>query len=241
MWMQPYLDEGDGIHQVSYRNHVTGETRDGPGIAHRRGGYFRTRSLKVACQTCNNGWMSVLQQSTKPVLLPLIEGQRAVLTREQQRIMATWLTMWSMVYENCQPETIAIPQTERETFWQTRQPFPHWKMWTAPYSGPFCGYHVGLGLADIGWQSRTQEMAAHCNTHFSMTGFGAVCFLAVSTTAERRFKLSEPNVNVLIRKAGFTRIWPVRQQTVSIRERAKRPLSVAALWAFGHAIEGAFS
>ena len=29
MWMQAYLDEGDGIDQVSYENRVTGETRAG--------------------------------------------------------------------------------------------------------------------------------------------------------------------------------------------------------------------
>ena len=185
--------------------------------------------------------MSVIQQNTKPVLLPLIQGQTVILTKGQQRIMATWLTMWAMVYENCQPETIAIPQTERSTFWQTRQPLSHWKMWVAPYTGVFCGYHVGLGLADFGWQPSTQEMSAYCNTHFSMTGFGAVCFLAVSATAERLFKLREPSINPLIRKAGFMRIWPVRPSAVSIKERAKQPLDVAAFWAFGHAVERACS
>ena len=33
------------------------------------------QKLKVVCQKCNNGWMSVQQQRIKPLLVPLLKGE----------------------------------------------------------------------------------------------------------------------------------------------------------------------
>lgn len=44
------------------------------------------------CQKCNNGWMSRLEVAAKPILVPLIDGERTIesLTREEAEIVGKW-------------------------------------------------------------------------------------------------------------------------------------------------------
>jgi hypothetical protein len=48
--------------------------------------------LKRVCVACNNGWMSWLEDSTKPILLPLMKGKRTLdsLEEEERRMLAKW-------------------------------------------------------------------------------------------------------------------------------------------------------
>jgi hypothetical protein len=48
--------------------------------------------LKRICEPCNNGWMGDLEEVTKPILLPIMKGQRALdsLEEEERRILAKW-------------------------------------------------------------------------------------------------------------------------------------------------------
>jgi hypothetical protein len=48
--------------------------------------------LKRVCTDCNNGWMSHLEETTKPILLGLIKGGRplSALEEEERRILARW-------------------------------------------------------------------------------------------------------------------------------------------------------
>jgi hypothetical protein len=48
--------------------------------------------LKKVCEPCNNGWMSTLEGIAKPILLGLIESDRALdsLDEEERRILAKW-------------------------------------------------------------------------------------------------------------------------------------------------------
>jgi hypothetical protein len=44
------------------------------------------------CQECNNGWMSRLEAAGKPILVPLIDGERTIesLTDEEAEILGKW-------------------------------------------------------------------------------------------------------------------------------------------------------
>ncbi len=48
--------------------------------------------LKQVCEPCNNGWMSTLEATTKPILLGLINAGRTLdsLDEEERRILAKW-------------------------------------------------------------------------------------------------------------------------------------------------------
>ncbi len=48
--------------------------------------------LKDVCETCNNGWMSKLEEDAKPIILDLIRNQRDLsnLNAEERGILAAW-------------------------------------------------------------------------------------------------------------------------------------------------------
>ena len=61
---------------------------------------------KCVCKACNEGWMSNLEQSVKPILAPLIVGSENAkrLSGEEQRILASWVILRSMIWESQAPE-----------------------------------------------------------------------------------------------------------------------------------------
>jgi len=75
-WHNTYSDKGTVVKES--------------GMRPRQGSTF-TKKIRVVCKTCNNGWMSRLENATKPILLPLIQGEPALLDREQQTLLAQWI------------------------------------------------------------------------------------------------------------------------------------------------------
>lgn len=87
--------------------------------------------VRRVCQSCNNGWMSELQTRAKPILVPLINGERCTLRRQNQLVLASWITMFTMVAEFRlrSDEYVAISESERNQFKDTRRPLMNWKIW----------------------------------------------------------------------------------------------------------------
>ncbi len=67
---------------------------------------------RVVCRDCNTGWMSLLDGATKPILRPLILGEKRHLTSEDQKILATWVCLKNMVAEFSDSKTIATSAVE---------------------------------------------------------------------------------------------------------------------------------
>jgi hypothetical protein len=64
--------------------------------------------VRATCRTCNNEWMSRLEEAAKPWLEPLIEGTDTTLHQDAQACVASWSTKTAMVLEN----TFSIPRHE---------------------------------------------------------------------------------------------------------------------------------
>jgi hypothetical protein len=117
----------------------------------RWGGDPRSRRIQVVCRSCNNEWMSDLQKAVKPVLLPLIRGEPALLTPARQATVAAWAAMSVMCAEYFNPSRVAVPQTSRDGFYQSRTPPQDWKIWIGNYQrGDWPGHwcHNSLCIAD---------------------------------------------------------------------------------------------
>lgn len=61
-------------------------------------------TVKDVCGPCNQGWMSELERTTKPILLPLMQGRRATLGAVEQLTLAAWLVKTCMVFECTRPD-----------------------------------------------------------------------------------------------------------------------------------------
>src|SRR5581483_5319964 len=70
-----------------------------PGMAH-------THQLKLTCRSCNNGWMSEMQEAAKPHILEIANGAWPKLTKANMVAMANWATMATMCFEFADPATM---------------------------------------------------------------------------------------------------------------------------------------
>jgi hypothetical protein len=91
--------------------------------------------VKVVCEDCNNQWLSDIQKRAKPFLIPLIRGERTALGSEAQQRTAAWCAMATMTAEfiDRDPNTIAVPQGQRDWLMNNGTAPPGWRIWLADY------------------------------------------------------------------------------------------------------------
>jgi hypothetical protein len=133
-WLHPYLPKNDEQNHASRfivmdrdQDVVTDKRRSGEGHSGR---------LKVVCADCNTGWMSRLQNQTKPFLLPMVRGKQIPLFIRQQQLLSAWATMFVMVVEQRENDSrvVACSQEERTSFMETRRTPATWKVWVGHYT-----------------------------------------------------------------------------------------------------------
>jgi len=108
-----------------------------------------SQRLRVVCKKCNTGWMSRLQQKAKPIMLPLINDEWRELDVDSQRILAAWITMFTMVIEFAHPMTAGVTAEHRRLFLNNQQPLPTWLI----YFGTFQGKDWSGDFNHWGWRS----------------------------------------------------------------------------------------
>jgi hypothetical protein len=90
----------------------------------RRGGAATNRKEPVVCGPCNNGWMSNLENKTKPILLPMIDDESRALNEEDQRTIARWADKVVMVVETTGPKSAVTTHQDRLRVMDESQPRP---------------------------------------------------------------------------------------------------------------------
>jgi hypothetical protein len=90
-WIRTFLSPGSktvsfGRHEKQTKSWPSG--RQDLGVA-----------VNDVCQPCNEGWMSALETAAKPILGPMIQGNRVVLGIEQQNVLAMWAHKTAMVFD----------------------------------------------------------------------------------------------------------------------------------------------
>lgn len=97
-----------------------------------RQGDLTTMKFRIVCKSCNGGWMSQHEQSVKPILLDLMNGNR-VLSTSDAKIIAIWASMKVMVAEFSDSNTVLTPDSDRKHFSQTFE--------IPDYYSVFIGFH----------------------------------------------------------------------------------------------------
>lgn len=119
----------------------------------------------VVCRPCNNGWMSRLEALAKPILLPLIKGETAVLGARAQATIASWAVKTAMVFEYTlgKDPRIYWRQEEREAFAAPPHvPPPDTVIWIAGYSGTQTAAVV-VGPTTIRRLGSSEDVAQRCS------------------------------------------------------------------------------
>jgi hypothetical protein len=129
-WLKRYIPKNmtnyDSLSATVHETHAE--------FRHRRhGGDLRSRTLRVVCKSCNNGWMSQLQQRAKPYLLPLIAGDVTAFDARAQEILSAWVAMFVMVAEHFDRYKVVSSQQERRFLWKNQKAPSNWKIWIGDY------------------------------------------------------------------------------------------------------------
>jgi hypothetical protein len=103
------------------------------------------------CGGCNNTWLSVLENDTKPVLTPLIKGEPlGDLNEDEQRVLATWAMKTVLMLDFANPVGPMIPLGFYRHFHQLRRPLPGAVVFLGAYSGNMAikAWQEGLYVPD---------------------------------------------------------------------------------------------
>jgi len=218
-WLKEYVPPSLNKHSILY--HELDKPGADPRMSERiRAGDPLNATAKIVCATCNSGWLSILQKSTKPHLAPLLQGGNAFLTPEKQEKIAAWITMATMTAEflTHNPRQIATTADQRRQFMDTCAPLDGWRIWIGywqPHKLPQQWVHASLAIYDPEDIPNVEHFdgAPQTNTQVTTVRLGKLFFHVMSSTDPKNIALWDWRDDVRSR-ALLVPIWPIRDQFI---------------------------
>ncbi len=212
-WLKAYIPREQANHSMS-QTHVSPEKPDKITL-HKRTGDAHSHRVRRVCASCNNGWMSQLQEDAKEFLVPMLAGQPVRLHRRAQHILSAWIAMLVMVAEYMEPDNVTVPESDRRFLMETRKPPRHWRIWIACHrrqQAPLYS-HNSLEFVQES-EGFTRGPATNHNTQSSTICVGKhLVFHTMSSVLAydliRRWRLPSTVAT------GLDQIWPVRTKIVT--------------------------
>jgi hypothetical protein len=127
-WLRTFagLDYPDGRIELKRDDEVTHE-KSAPAFS---------QKLRVACKSCNTGWMHDLEEEVKTDLAKMVQGGQTLLTSQTARYIATWLVKTFCVFEYADLVTGEnIPREHYDQLFERKTSPPDWcQAWIASTS-----------------------------------------------------------------------------------------------------------
>lgn len=174
-----------------------------------------SEKLRVACLTCNTGWMHDLEEAVLPSVAEMVWGRPVMLLTAIQRLMATWFvkTCCACEYIDVEPGR-HIPRAHYEQIHVQRTSPPDWcQVWLGTARLPPAEFGVRLtqwaceavtlpgvdGTQDSGWLGTLRV--------------GPIVLQALGCATR------PTRMNRLDLRGGMIQIWPPAQHAVSFPRR----------------------
>ena len=125
-----------------------------------------THKLRVVCETCNNGWMSDIEDAAKPILTPLVLGQPSHLDVNQQQVVATWAFSRAIIGEQLSPDLKGIPADHRQWLFEHHEPPPQVRVFAAATDGLWWLPGEGQGRGNVHFSGK-KMLSNKDQTHIS--------------------------------------------------------------------------
>jgi hypothetical protein len=103
-WLTALLKIPDGLTQTTYIATTDGFQRQLPTTDK-----VPARLTRAVCLRCNNGWLSRLEDRTRPVLAPLVIGEPCSLSIANQELLATWAIKTALTTQQTLPGEKRMP------------------------------------------------------------------------------------------------------------------------------------
>jgi hypothetical protein len=119
-WLHPHLPrfpENKRVRavRISARGRIFPENRQ------ERTGEPWTIISRAVCTSCNNGWMSRIDEVTKPLMLPLVKGEATVCSPEDMSVLTQWIWLKTMICEHLNPGEEVTAIDDRKRFMERRE------------------------------------------------------------------------------------------------------------------------
>jgi hypothetical protein len=180
---------------------------DKPKVVNRQGS-VATKKMRVVCEDCNNGWMSELEDSIKPILTPLILGNPSTIDQSQQELVARWIGVKVLVSEQNNQSDVISDQRHRTALMVDGAVPGYLHIWIAPVKAEKweTGYY-----RETGTLSRTLEPPPKTkkNVQSNAFGFGRLFMFAMGSTGGI-------DLNDFIRiDERIPKLWPYQGHAIS--------------------------
>ncbi len=89
-----------------------------------------TDTVRIACKTCNEGWMNDCELRVQQLLTPMMTGGfPRLLTEVDQTALATWAVKTALVLDHHTPESPIVPLAEYSELFTIKKPLPSHIVW----------------------------------------------------------------------------------------------------------------
>ena len=211
----------------------SGEAKSKPALEKKteRSGNLITKKFRVVCESCNNGWMSQLEESVKPFILLAIRHENMVLNSQQVAILARWVVMKVIVAEQDHDGTQVTPLNDRKNFYLNSEIPGYFRAYLACHeTDSEAAYHrhsSTLALSESGPLTDLEGMKR--NTQSVSFLIGPLFFYVIACREENynlwsRFKLNQLKC-----------ISPFKKTNLSLK--SLKTISQPRLAAISHALE----
>lgn len=168
-----------------------------------RPGWAKSSRIRVVCISCNNGWMSQIEEEAKPILTPMIKGEVTILNREEQESLARWISLKVLICEHAGGTPISSPEV-RQKFMHDRSPLRGMNIWlsrcdAAWSQSAFSRQTASIRIDPVG----TTDSYPVQNVQTVTIGIGNAFFYIDNNLADAGFNIEFRN------RGTFSRVWPV--------------------------------
>lgn len=133
-WLKAYVPRTQ-INHGQERTWIHEDGRLTRSLEHRSGDP-RSRKLKIVCASCNNNWMSRIQERAKPILIPLIRGEPCALDADAQRVISGWAALLVTIEEYTHRDWVSVPAVDRAWLKRSAIAPPNWLIWAGRFIAP---------------------------------------------------------------------------------------------------------
>jgi hypothetical protein len=107
------------------------------------------QTVDTVCHTCNNTWMSQLEQKNIPSLKPMVDGKQIEIDPGRQRLLREWAVKTAMINDSTKVRSgiqMFYTQTERTAMRESRAIPPQTRIWLGVIDE---NWHIGIHGTDF--------------------------------------------------------------------------------------------
>jgi hypothetical protein len=100
----------------------------------RKVGAASAYKVRRVCQkSCNGGWMADLEREAKPILTPLVRGERRGLLAADQEVIARWMVLKALFFDLVEAADDTAAEVDFKSYFASRTPPERFEVWLARY------------------------------------------------------------------------------------------------------------